>query len=120
MAHDHAFILRILIILVLCTSVISQFYGPYGRFPPISEPYSYKGQRSSASCDEFFDTRSDYNGAFAIIVIPEPDIPQSETRLVLTVATQLQSVSLKVLNDVTWGITNKIKRRKETAPKKED
>lgn len=56
---------------------------------------NYKGHRSFDSCDKFIEYQRDYHGGYVgILNIPDPDIPKSETRIVLTVASQLNSVSL--------------------------
>lgn len=63
-------------------------------FSPMSS-FSYKGSRSFTSCDQFFQHKIDNFGEYGVISIPDPDLPQSDTRIIFTVAKQLYSVSEK-------------------------
>lgn len=67
---------------------------------PNTYPISRSGFLNSleSSCQDFFTYINSYNGVYGVVKIPDPEIPKSSVELVLTVAANVNSVSLSCIN----------------------
>lgn len=68
--------------------------APLRRIEPEMTYANYTGQRSFGSCDQFYENRIDDDQKhYGLLKISDPDIPNSETKITISIAARLSSVS---------------------------